>query len=1382
MKRRLSLLMVLLLIFGTGIELSTYGSEVSDEKTNNIQITLGENANKNNATFKLVANNDGLNEIELILPKVSSFNQTETTNVNGSGVNFNYSKSNHSLIISWNYDLQMLESDIVLNDLTNENILILSRAVYNDGSTKYKEHYFEIESSDKEEKFEMNDNKGNKNDEDIDEESFSQQKEQPTENEKKLIEKNSSGGTIAPFAGNLNVDIDISPQKANVLSGNDAVYNLVLKVTGARIEYTSAKVIVDLPITNYTQFTQDISELIIDGVTPIYDDNNHQLIYEFDSIKSGRSYETLIKVNTENGNSPNGAELKAEVSFEANEQAKITDDATVKINASSSISVSKKFKEARLSGNVQRAPFPGSYTIWDIKVSIPKKDIGQMFLKEGSKIVIRDTFDSGLSYYDVMNNTPTPEISGRTLTWEFDAPTLQQQMQADGEFYTVDLRVRLQVINNNNLIGTTQENNISVEAIFIDDKAISATAKDTIPIISREEATGDITGNWYAPTHNGPSNGKGGIAPNDNKNPNPPVYSDALLGFSHGIAPLPHSQHGDFKSYTTIYQIDRNLKFEKLSTPGRFEYRPNSTYPAGIQLSEQPRFNIQATVNGTLKTLVTNAETGRIYTRADLGLSQTDNVIDIRYDFTYAPSGMLNIGRPNYYFTVKEGYTGEVVNTFNVYGRDANDNQFNQRYHEGGRDTEAGPRSATIVPRPTDQPPIGTVAIELLNHDNSEVIHGENRMKVRLANLTSSTLVMQGPLETVVLLPPGVTLSSNPNATYKDTDGLASTGRYEILNENYNGSGRQLVKIKWSETRIDIGKNLEAELDVFISDGAPNTLQFDVYGFSGEEELRVPSSSGNAITNTVLQIDDEDLNNNGNSDEPRLKSGNIYTIRGQYDIQTEKLVKGALDEDYTYFGHTTPGGTINYQMKLTNTTGRDITKMTLIDVLPSVGDLGITDNAERGSQFTPNIVGPIVLPEQWQDKVDIFYSTAKNPRRDDLTKNTDYPATTTPLTNPQGAEEPNWVTEVSDWSTIHSFKIVLKEGTEWIKGEDITIEFTMKAPEAGEVERDIIDASIDPTKRAAWNSFAVATDQGQPVEPLRVGVYMDYNIEEPDVKKTVNDEGESAELTYLDEQIIWKVDFNFGNYTTDWESVVLRDELNELIDINFVKVENQDGEDVIANGNLDITDNIVTFTLNKQNDSFAYLRDQTYTLIIDSNIKSDVTAEDLEPYINLNGIPNEAEIIINDHPKLSNKVRVRPPVLGDIHIVKVDKGTGETLQGSDFELFKCFDGDSVLDDCNLIKSGTSDEKGQLSFLELQIGHYKLVETRAPEGYRVLKQPISIEIDVEERQLEIEVENSKNGWNLPATGGIGSSIFYGLGALLMLVALYILFKHKNNKIN
>src|SRR5690625_222442 len=148
--------------------------------------------------------------------------------------------------------------------------------------------------------------------------------------------------------------------------------------------------------------------------------------------------------------------------------------------------------------------------------------------------------------------------------------------------------------------------------------------------------------------------------------------------------------------------------------------------------------------------------------------------------------------------------------------------------------------------------------------------------------------------------------------------------------------------------------------------------------------------------------------------------------------------------------------------------------MVLIDVLPSVGDLGITDNIVRGSQFTPSLNGPIVLPAEWVDKVNVVYSTAKNPKRDDLTKNTKYPDTTTRLSNPDGAEEQNWIdaTAVADWSTIHSFKIELKNGVEWVKGDDMTIEFNMEAPAAHEVDLDIIDSTVEPTTRAAWNSFA----------------------------------------------------------------------------------------------------------------------------------------------------------------------------------------------------------------------------------------------------------------------------------------------------------------------
>ena len=125
---------------------------------------------------------------------------------------------------------------------------------------------------------------------------------------------------------------------------------------------------------------------------------------------------------------PDGESLVSEVTFDANEQSPISDSANVRLEASNSISVTKRYRETRLNGEVQKAPFPNSFTIWDIRISIPKKDIGQMFLEEGSKIVIQDTFSNGLSYDDVMNNTPEPTRSGNTLTWEFDAPTLAEQI------------------------------------------------------------------------------------------------------------------------------------------------------------------------------------------------------------------------------------------------------------------------------------------------------------------------------------------------------------------------------------------------------------------------------------------------------------------------------------------------------------------------------------------------------------------------------------------------------------------------------------------------------------------------------------------------------------------------------------------------------------------------------------------------------------------------------------------------------------------------------------------------------------------------------------------------------------------------------------------
>lgn len=96
---------------------------------------------------------------------------------------------------------------------------------------------------------------------------------------------------------------------------------------------------------------------------------------------------------------------------------------------------------------------------------------------------------------------------------------------------------------------------------------------------------------------------------------------------------------------------------------------------------------------------------------------------------------------------------------------------------------------------------------------------------------------------------------------------------------------------------------------------------------------------------------------------------------------------------------------------------------------------------------------------------------------------------------------------------------------------------------------------------------------------------------------------------------------------------------------------------------------------------------------------------------------------------------------------------------------------------------TTDDNGAGEFLGLVDGTYYLVETKAPEGYNMLTGPITITINGKNAKennaesmkalaVEAEVENS-TGSLLPSTGGIGTTIFYVLGGILVLGAAVVL---------
>lgn len=64
--------------------------------------------------------------------------------------------------------------------------------------------------------------------------------------------------------------------------------------------------------------------------------------------------------------------------------------------------------------------------------------------------------------------------------------------------------------------------------------------------------------------------------------------------------------------------------------------------------------------------------------------------------------------------------------------------------------------------------------------------------------------------------------------------------------------------------------------------------------------------------------------------------------------------------------------------------------------------------------------------------------------------------------------------------------------------------------------------------------------------------------------------------------------------------------------------------------------------------------------------------------------------------------------------------------------------------------------------------YYLVEITAPEGYNMLQDPVKVEVS-ETNELEAEIANN-SGTLLPGTGGIGTTMFYVIGGVLVLAAM------------
>lgn len=137
--------------------------------------------------------------------------------------------------------------------------------------------------------------------------------------------------------------------------------------------------------------------------------------------------------------------------------------------------------------------------------------------------------------------------------------------------------------------------------------------------------------------------------------------------------------------------------------------------------------------------------------------------------------------------------------------------------------------------------------------------------------------------------------------------------------------------------------------------------------------------------------------------------------------------------------------------------------------------------------------------------------------------------------------------------------------------------------------------------------------------------------------------------------------------------------------------------------------------------------------------------------------------------KITNK-----QLKGSITILKVDEdGNAITSEDATF-IIRDKDG-------NEVANGTTDADGKIVFDNLPVGEYQIVETKAPEGYSLLRNPIDVEITPDELHITETVVNSEKGWSIPSTGGMGVWYFFGIGLFLMLAASVLFFRQKRKTI-
>ena len=420
-------------------------------------------------------------------------------------------------------------------------------------------------------------------------------------------------------------------------------------------------------------------------------------------------------------------------------------------------------------------------------------------------------------------------------------------------------------------------------------------------------------------------------------------------------------------------------------------------------------------------------------------------------------------------------------------------------------------------------------------------------------------------------------------------------------------------------------------------------------------------------------------------------------------------------------------GEIHYTVSYKNNTDEIIRDFQLLDILPYNGD-------SRGTEYT----GEYTLDRLVVTQKDGAGETISNDNLEIL------------YTNDESAR--NGVTSKDEnlgvgWNSVNSETIKQKATAYVVKGEigaqgSVTVDIYLKTNGNKGLDKYVNSATAQVYKET--EEMVTSNVVSQVVERKIEGIaWEDSN------RNGVKDEGE---------QVLSNVEIN------------LTDELGQQV--------------------TDVNGNKVTSIKTDENGYYKFEnlpKGEYYVQVKIPNEKYELTEKQV-------GTNNEINSKFNEEEKETDKIEglnsIDLPELtvsyvnagfvkieGSIEITKIDaKDNSKLIEGATFKVEK-LDEEGNVDNTYNIEELTTGEEGKVLFEGLEVGKYRVTETKAPSGYELLEKSIEVEITGENRDIKLTAENELK-LILPLTGDTNNTIgLIIIGAIIIGISVILLIKYE-----